>query len=867
MPGPLFKAYQQSYKPESSDSRKEESALKRFTEPFVNTAEGIAALLQMTPADALKMGIENARNFDINDIKKLVQNPKEALMDMGEFAAGMLPVVGGLPAAYRKYSQGDTAGAAGEAAVGAIPDLPDAHLLAGLPLAKWLGNKKFIVHGTPRAFERFDTTKNKTFDLLGRHIHGVRPTEELINYADRYANKFPSDDSPVGSRPNHVAIDAQPFKNTLDLIGPKEGHNINAEFNWDDFSQALASLPANQRERVIKEYKYARRDSRKYGRDSLINNLINELNNPETMKRTPFDAIRVMDEGHETYALNPNANLRSYYGKAPLVDNGNPLQVTRLPEGTTSNDTRSVLKLSEDRWKNSPMSLADSPIPEYYKEGIEPPTTKSGFKNNEAGLTMQAKYDAAVKEQLAKSEPFSTPKSNYKNWSVDYTGGTDNFLEYYNKYVKDLGYDTPEMWLESIEKYPQAWKGFKVNKNEPTLPWEIYDDYGKMSSKEANKLTTKPTTIDELFKDGDEVLIPGPGNKTMTIRNDNDKMGAAAHFLDDPDFTSQYHFVNGAGEPIALYDPSHYYNKEKSQYPISDAVDELFNKYGEGVKPKANVGSKLAQYGKALKKLGFNESEIGDAFGKTKVSSEIIKPSKGPSIWTPKKFEPQEFVGGSHGAQKVKFGDSQYIFKPTDEIPGIAEQYGSTIGNLLNKNIPIANYDDYTGYGLTKGTLQDFKQGKMLKDAFSPYAIAASDPKQLAENHVIDWLIGNHDTHAAQFLYNEGNIIPVDKGQSFKYWKNEKLDPDYNPNYNYGQLKSVYNDLQSQYPVTGWDASYNFIKKNVLPKEQEIRKLYSQLSDKLYPKDYNTKLDFNFHNDSKLFTLEPDMKKFWLGKE
>jgi len=51
-------------------------------------------------------------------------------------------------------------------------------------------------------------------------------------------------------------------------------------------------------------------------------------------------------------------------------------------------------------------------------------------------------------------------------------------------------------------------------------------------------------------------------------------------------------------------------------------------------------------------------------------------------------------------------------------------------------------------------------------------------------------MLGNHDAHAAQFVKTKsGNIVGIDKTQSFKHYGRDKLDLDFNPNEDFGEDK------------------------------------------------------------------------------
>lgn len=70
------------------------------------------------------------------------------------------------------------------------------------------------------------------------------------------------------------------------------------------------------------------------------------------------------------------------------------------------------------------------------------------------------------------------------------------------------------------------------------------------------------------------------------------------------------------------------------------------------------------------------------------------------------------------------------------------------------------------------------------------------DIMELQKHHVLDWLIGNHDAHPGQFMRDpSGKLIGIDKGQAFKHFGRDQLDPNFHPNERYGETEPVYNTM------------------------------------------------------------------------
>jgi hypothetical protein len=93
--------------------------------------------------------------------------------------------------------------------------------------------------------------------------------------------------------------------------------------------------------------------------------------------------------------------------------------------------------------------------------------------------------------------------------------------------------------------------------------------------------------------------------------------------------------------------------------------------------------------------------------------------------------------------------------------------------------------------------------------------------EQLQKEHVMDWLLGNNDAHASQFIVDKnGQLVGVDKGQAFKFYAQDALSLDYDPNYNKGvNHEQVYNLLllagKAGHVKLNWGVVHDFIENNM----------------------------------------------------
>jgi hypothetical protein len=106
------------------------------------------------------------------------------------------------------------------------------------------------------------------------------------------------------------------------------------------------------------------------------------------------------------------------------------------------------------------------------------------------------------------------------------------------------------------------------------------------------------------------------------------------------------------------------------------------------------------------------------------------------------------------------------------------------------------------------------------------------DQMTIQKNHVLDWLIGNHDSHVGNWIRTQdGQLVSIDKGQSAKYFGHDRLDPSFHPNY-YAR-PPIYNRLWNDHaqgrgqmhdPRTG--ELGQFVKKVQSMPDEELKGLF-----------------------------------------
>ena len=158
-------------------------------------------------------------------------------------------------------------------------------------------------------------------------------------------------------------------------------------------------------------------------------------------------------------------------------------------------------------------------------------------------------------------------------------------------------------------------------------------------------------------------------------------------------------------------------------------------------------------------------------------------------------------VGGAH--EKEFWTDDngdKWLFKPIgrkdDEFIAFGEEAAYKIGRLIDPHAIEVRTIQLNG---RIGSIQKWRTD--LRDDFDfrnilPQDLTTVELEQIQREHVIDWLIANHDGHSKQFIRaKDGRVYGIDKGQAFKFLGKDKLSLDYHPNGVYGEEEPFYNKV------------------------------------------------------------------------
>lgn len=174
---------------------------------------------------------------------------------------------------------------------------------------------------------------------------------------------------------------------------------------------------------------------------------------------------------------------------------------------------------------------------------------------------------------------------------------------------------------------------------------------------------------------------------------------------------------------------------------------------------------------------------------------------RGFAAENPFTFQGKADVDGAH--TKYFFTDpkgEKWLFKPAlEEFRGYGDEVAYRIGRLIDPDAIDVRFIELEvpGRGRMAGSIQMWRTDLMKEFDFrdiAPDRLTAHELEQLQREHVIDWLIANHDAHGKQFLrLKSGDLRGIDKGQLFKYLGDDRLSIDFHPNSGFGESEPLYN--------------------------------------------------------------------------
>jgi hypothetical protein len=200
-----------------------------------------------------------------------------------------------------------------------------------------------------------------------------------------------------------------------------------------------------------------------------------------------------------------------------------------------------------------------------------------------------------------------------------------------------------------------------------------------------------------------------------------------------------------------------------------------------------------------------------------KAALEMKTPEGLPEIDSLKMVGSGNFLGGA--GDKVIYEDDKgqkWMHKAAYEKGGGKAKPYSAAAQQLWSEVARTVDDQHLVVGVTEvnkkfGTLQpliDLDPDQPNLANVNPKTLSNEDRASITQEHVLDWLMSQHDSHGANFVRRkDGKILSVDKEQGFRFFGEDELSTEYAPNSKlYGEKPPYYNALwkgaaKGDYPI------------------------------------------------------------------
>jgi len=189
--------------------------------------------------------------------------------------------------------------------------------------------------------------------------------------------------------------------------------------------------------------------------------------------------------------------------------------------------------------------------------------------------------------------------------------------------------------------------------------------------------------------------------------------------------------------------------------------------------------------------------------------------------------------------------------KKAKPFAAIAQEVFATVSQAVkpDRTVPIRHFIRTQNGKQEHVTLQPMIPKKGTLQGVSPAKLSMAEKQDVASEHILDWLMGQHDSHADNLLrLHEGGVLGVDKEQAFRFMVSdvvagtdqERLSLDYKPN----PETPYYNSFWSAFS----DGKFDFDPKAMLPTLEAIE----ALSDQAYVEQLRRYADDFFKNSPNL---------------
>ncbi|MBZ0270755.1 phage head morphogenesis protein, partial [bacterium] len=226
-------------------------------------------------------------------------------------------------------------------------------------------------------------------------------------------------------------------------------------------------------------------------------------------------------------------------------------------------------------------------------------------------------------------------------------------------------------------------------------------------------------------------------------------------------------------------------------------------------------------------------------------------------------------LGGAH--RKFIYDDdqgNQWLFKPiSEDFRAHGDEVAYRIGRLVDPDaveVRLIELDGETGS--IQRMVPKLKAQKDFK-GIDPKDLLPAELEQVQREHVVDWLISNHDGHWENFLRGtDGHLYGIDKGQLYKFLGDDALDIAYHPNAAHGASEPYYNTVMRAFSEKRIDmnlqATLTYIERVEAIPDEQFLDLLTPYAERRFSQKAKQNVFYNMALDRK-HNVRRDFEKFY----
>lgn len=182
--------------------------------------------------------------------------------------------------------------------------------------------------------------------------------------------------------------------------------------------------------------------------------------------------------------------------------------------------------------------------------------------------------------------------------------------------------------------------------------------------------------------------------------------------------------------------------------------------------------------------------------------------------------------------------------KPKPFAAIVQEVFSSVALTVRPDHIPLRVDTNADGVMVTVQPFLD-RGDPPTVEGMKPSQLTPQEKADVANEHVLDWMMSQHDSYGGNLVRRkDGRVVGVDKEQAFRFFPDDKLDVDYNPN----PIAPYYNEFWQAFRDNQMDFDPKVMKDTIAKIEQisdvDYAAQVERYAKSIWPSEVNKRAKF-----------------------